>query len=65
MRIKIYRAPATVLGTGLVCFGLFSFSLPMNTMPEYTMPFVSLMFGCFMLEFAITGKSRLNRFLRK
>lgn len=65
MRKKIYRALATVLGIGLICFGLYGFSLTMDTLLEYSMPITSLMFGYFMLEFAITGKSRLNRFIRK
>lgn len=65
MRKKIYRVLAMVLGIGLVYFGLYSFGLPMDTLPEYSMPIASLMFGYLMLEYAVTGKSQLSRFLRK
>ena len=65
MNKAIYRVLAAIIGFGLITFGIYSFNFSMNSIAEYTTPIASLMFGYFMLEFAFTGKSRLNRILKK
>ena len=65
MRKKIFRIVSAILGLGFITFGIYSFSFTMNSLSEYSTPFVFLMFGYFLLEFAITGRSRLNRILKK